>query len=264
MSAPNDVPQRTGLNDYSAARCGKHVTVYCWSNSVVGTERWAVAERLGSALASRGWGVVTGGYCGSMEAVSKGAALTAPRPDTPVSPQAVALGETGHSAGCQIERFARAATTTTTNDSLAADSAVSQVSGVAVRGVLVPGQFPDRALKGNAFLTESMDARNMPHRLDVLSSLTRYYIVLPGTLGTLTELAIIWSLSVLHPRGLERPVILCWRDPWEGLVRNMCGALGIPADYESAIRYVDSVDESIALIEADYAECAAKAEKPAA
>lgn len=217
------------LNDYSAAACGKHVTVYCWSRTEAGSARWQQAEDLGRALAQRGFGLVTGGYCGSMEAVSKGAreaalppsvTTTAPKPPPPELP-------------VQTARDADAAP-------------------VAVQGILVPGQFPDRVLEGNRYLTQSVDTTTLVHRLDILSRLTRYYIALPGTLGTLTEIAIIWSLSVLHKRGAAKPVILLFRDPWEAALVGLGKALEIPQDHMDAVRYVDSVDEAVAVIAADW------------
>jgi uncharacterized protein (TIGR00730 family) len=236
-------PKRTGLADYSAASCGKHVTVYCWSRSTEGSERYVTAHRLGALLAQRGFGVVTGGYCGSMEAVSRGARETAPAaPTSPALP--VAALPTG--AGLAF---------------VAAPPAQAGLppaeQSVTVRGVLVPGQFPDRVLCGNAYLTESVDSKNMLHRLDLLSSLTRYYVILPGTLGTLAELVVIWQQSALQQRGLDRPVILAWRDPWQAIVEFCVERLGIQADFAEAIRFVDSPEHAVGIIEADYLACTA-------
>jgi predicted Rossmann-fold nucleotide-binding protein len=216
---------QNGLNDFSAARCGKHVTVYCWSSTAEGSERWQQAERLGAALAVRGYGIVTGGYCGSMHAVSQGAAEARPAED---------------------------GLTTATIDG-AEPARDGAAAGVAVRGILVPGQFPDRVLVGNPFLTSSVDATSLCHRLDRLSSLTRYYIVLPGTLGSLTELCIIWSLAVLHKQGEPEPVILCFREPWQAAMDGVGAALKIPDAHMARLKYVDSGDECVAIIEADYA-----------
>lgn len=53
-----------------------HVAVFGSSRTAPGTAPWADAERLGAALAARGWAVRTGGYGGTMEAVSAGAAAS--------------------------------------------------------------------------------------------------------------------------------------------------------------------------------------------
>lgn len=224
--------QRTNLNDYGIAACGKHVTVYCWSSTEAGSERWVQAETLGRMLGERGFGVVTGGYCGSMEAVSKGAR------EATSAPEAKTIGKPApQPASVQAEP---------------ADN------GVDVRGILVPGQFPDRVLVGNRYLTQSHDARNMLDRLDTLSALTRYYVALPGTLGTLTEIAIIWSLSVLHKAGEERPLILLFRDPWEKAMVDMGRALQLPEAHMAALQYVDTVEECVERINADYEAAVAR------
>jgi predicted Rossmann-fold nucleotide-binding protein len=245
MPQQQEEPVRTGLNDYSVAKCGKHVTVYCWSRSEPGSERWNQSEALGHELAKRGFGVVTGGYGGSMAGVSKGARLCAAEkrtlPPTPAMPfSAAPAGDI--ILRVESEQYAK------TREIGGAPVA----SDIAVRGVLVPGQFPDRCLLGNQFLSESVDARSMLHRLDLLSSLTRYYVALPGTMGTLVELCIIWQNCVLHPKGRDRPVILCFRQPWEGVIRHCCEALGVQKDFEEAIQYVDTPEECAEKILADY------------
>jgi uncharacterized protein (TIGR00730 family) len=50
------------------------IVVFGASRTVAGTAEWSAAHDLGIALAEAGYGVVTGGYGGSMEAVSAGAA----------------------------------------------------------------------------------------------------------------------------------------------------------------------------------------------
>jgi len=50
------------------------VAVFGSSQTDPGTRMWAEAERVGTRLAEAGFAVITGGYGGTMEAVSKGAA----------------------------------------------------------------------------------------------------------------------------------------------------------------------------------------------
>lgn len=252
-------PIRTGLNDYSVDACGLAATVYCWSRSTPGSDRWIQAEKLGHELAKIGCGVVNGGYSGSMTAVSKGARLCAEYrnnaahreayPPSPLMP----LGKV--SSGDIIKRID---TESYNKDEIDGEPVAKDIS---VRGILVPGQFPDRVSNGNIYLTEAVDSRSMLHRLDLLSSLTRYYVILPGTLGTLTELVIIWQNSVLHPKGKDRPVILAFREPWEKLVKFACEHLEIQKDFEEAIQFVDTPEEAAAKILADFNEQKRKIKK---
>lgn len=52
------------------------IAVFGSSSTLPGTHEWSEAVSLGRALAERGWTVATGGYGGTMEAVSEGAAST--------------------------------------------------------------------------------------------------------------------------------------------------------------------------------------------
>jgi uncharacterized protein (TIGR00730 family) len=52
----------------------KRVTIFCSSQTRPGEPAYAQAQRLGQLLAQAGYTVITGGYIGSMEAVSRGAA----------------------------------------------------------------------------------------------------------------------------------------------------------------------------------------------
>src|SRR5438105_13136224 len=49
------------------------ITIFGGSRVVAGSAEYAAAQKLGGALAARGFEVVTGGYNGVMEAVSRGA-----------------------------------------------------------------------------------------------------------------------------------------------------------------------------------------------
>jgi len=50
------------------------ITVFGGSQPTEGSSAYAEARELGKALADNGWTVITGGYTGTMEAVSRGAA----------------------------------------------------------------------------------------------------------------------------------------------------------------------------------------------
>ena len=220
-------PVKSKFNDYSGVN-DKSVTVYCWSRTEVGSPLWEQAEAVGRMAAEAGFSVVTGGYCGSMEAVSKGAREHVDKVSGGGGEEAV------------DETNAPAAT-----------SPAPQSSLPQVRGMLVPGLFPDRVTAGNKHLTHYKDTTSLSHRLDLLTSQSRYYIVLPGTLGTLTELALIWSLSLLHHPEMPKPIIICYRDPWERTIKHIAEDLSLPESNTSLIQFVDNAEEGIAIIKAD-------------
>lgn len=206
------------IPDFSGTK-KRAITVYCWSRTVPNTPLWTEAETLGRLAATNGFTVVTGGYCGSMEAVSKGA--------REVIDSAVADAGAIH----------------TTNE-----SPFPEVIGITVSGI-----FPDRVMAGNKYLTVQHDSDSMLHRIDQLIRQSRYFVILPGTLGTLQELTSIWMQSVLQPASTDRPVIIAFRDPWERCIRSIAECLKLPLDQAGHIRFVDSAEEAMALILEDAA-----------
>jgi uncharacterized protein (TIGR00730 family) len=118
----------------------------------------------GRLLAEAGFGVVTGGYAGLMEAASRGAAEAG-----------------GH-----------------------------------VVGVTVPDVFPGRS-GANAWVTEEMPAVHLVDRIHRLTDITAGSIVLPGSIGTLTELAMAWNLAYVSrfDGSALKPIVTVgsrWRD----------------------------------------------------
>jgi predicted Rossmann-fold nucleotide-binding protein len=199
------------LFDYSGTQ-HKNIAVYCWSRTERGTAWWNEADKLGKLAAENGYSIISGGYCGSMEAVSEGARKVV--------------------------------------DAMERDGIEDRPEVV---GIVVNGQFPDRALSGNPFLTKSVDAPNFPRRVELLASQSRYYVILPGTLGTLQELSTVWTLSYIHPSGLPKPVILAFRDPWEKVVASVTELLNIPQNVTDLVKFVDNADDCMRVILEDAA-----------
>ncbi|MGA9531392.1 MAG: LOG family protein [Anaerolineales bacterium] len=136
------------------------LTVFGGSAPQAGSEAYVQAERLGSLAARAGWGVATGGYIGTMEAVSKGASEAG-----------------GHAIGVtcdQIEHW--------------------------------------RAIAPNQWVGEEIRRATLRERLYKLVELGDAYIALPGGIGTLSEVALSWSLIQTREIG-PRPLVLVG-DTW--------------------------------------------------
>ena len=221
MSTPagGDAVIPNNVNDYDCPESNSRVTVYGSSRTVVGTKDWDQAQKVGSMATVRGMSVISGGYNGSMKAVSQGAAEGI--------------------AQCNDEKEEGGNTT----------------SDAKIHGILCPGQFPDRALVGNQYLTDSLDADNMCHRIHHLTSMSRYYVILPGTMGTLMELSSIWCLWYIHPEKLgpeARPVMIAFRDPWEPVIDAIIKGLSLPdSQHIGAVQYADSAEDVYRIIDAD-------------
>ncbi|KEG07914.1 putative ribosomal protein L32-like protein [Trypanosoma grayi] len=85
-------------------------------------------------------------------------------------------------------------------------------------------------------------------RVHRLTSMSRYYVVLPGSLGSLQETVCIWTISMLQRDGLPRPVILVFRDPWERCLRDVAAALRVADSTMQLLRFVDSAEEAMQII----------------
>ncbi|GET92709.1 ribosomal protein L32-like protein [Leishmania tarentolae] len=186
------------------------VAVFGWSRTEVDMPQWKQAEDVGRLAAQNGFTVITGGYGGSMEAVSKGAREV--------------------------------------KDAAAAGSVAASVEVV---GVVVSEVFPDRLTEGNKYLTKILDSTSMLHRIEQLTTQSRYFIVLPGTTGTLQEFVTIWVQKIIHPSDLPTPVIVAFRDPWEKCCQGITDSLQLPSHQANAIHFVDTPEEAIELIVKD-------------
>lgn len=137
------------------------------------SSEWAEAEHVGERIAQAGFAVVTGGYGGTMEAVSRGA---------------------------------------------------SQAGGHVI-GVTMPSMFPDRR-GANPHVAELIEANGLTDRIGVMTDMAAGTIALPGSIGTATELLIVWNVNhiVRHNGGRRIPTVAVgagWRSLAETLVSKL-------------------------------------------
>lgn len=122
------------------------VAVFGSANPVPGDNLYREAFVLGEILAKAGHTVMTGGYSGTMEGVSRGAAEVG-----------------GHTIGItcrQIEDY--------------------------------------RPLKANEWVKEIRQTDTLDERIQILTSQADAYIALPGGVGTLVELAMVYNKMVIN------------------------------------------------------------------
>lgn len=121
-------------------------------------------------------------------------------------------------------------------------SAGAAGAGSRAVGVTAPPLFPARA-EGNRFLTEEIPARSLTERIHVMWEMSCAAVVCPGSIGTFTELAVVWNDAVLAARrgAPPRPVI-AFRGRWGELVVQLTSDLG--AD-PGLVSLVDSPSEAV-------------------
>ena len=124
-----------------------------------------------------------------------------------------------------------------------------RVSGASVEGVLSPAAFPMQGAQGNVYLTHTTLTNDLPHRVIAFLARCQAFVVLPGGLGTLTELCLTWNVSAiteLQPQHLQRPLlILAQRQPWEAVVQQLRQMLPISDAFLQHLAYVDDVQQTI-------------------
>ena len=97
---------------------------------------------------------------------------------------------------------------------LAAAKGTASVSGKTI-GVTCKAFKGSRA---NEYITEEIATSNLVERLKTLVRLGQAYVVLPGSTGTLLELAFVWELKNKGFMNAGKPIILLG-DFWQPLVK---------------------------------------------
>ena len=176
---------------------GTFIAVFGASASNPGDGIYEEGVTCGRLLAEAGLGVITGGYGGLMEAVSRGA-----------------------------------------ND-----------AGGDVIGVTAPSVFRDRD-GTNEFVTEEWPAAHLAERIHQLTEASAGAIVLPGSLGTLTELAVAWNLAFVARFSGEPPKpVVTVGSTWRNLVTHLGSQLETETELvrcvETARQAVEAIRQSI-------------------
>eukprot|EP00762_Andalucia_godoyi_P005430 ANDGO_08464.mRNA.1 LOG family protein YvdD len=112
-------------------------------------------------------------------------------------------------------------------------------------GVICSPCFPNRP-KGNVYLSSYIDTGSIPQRLDELTKDIDAYVVLPGKLGTLNELVLVWNNNSIAKLSNRTPVpIFVFRNPWEPIVDAVKHSLHLSDADGNLVSFVDSVDDFV-------------------
>lgn len=170
------------------------VAVYGSSTVREGDATYALTRSLGRALAEAGFGVITGGYSGVMEAASRGAHEAG-----------------GHVVGVTVELFEK-------------------------RG------------PANRFVRERVHTPDLFERLRVITTRARGFIVAPGSVGTLTELFLTWTLLSTDARPAAPLVLL--GDHWEDYLARHRGPPLVLESLFPLVHAVRTPEEAVAAVRA--------------
>lgn len=175
---------------------GFKVTVFGGSKTVSGEKAYEDAKKLGHYLGESGWIVLTGGYIGTMEAVSRGAAEAG-----------------GHVIGVtcdEIEAW--------------------------------------RPVAPNPWVMEEIRYSTLRERMYALIDNCDTAVVLPGGIGTLAEVAVMWAQ--LQVKAIKKRSMILVGDGWEKTVKAMFNAFNgyISDDDRRYIRFAQDVDTAYTLL----------------
>ena len=179
----------------------KHITIFGSSRCVKGDEEYLFAENLGNMLGKLGHNVATGGYQGTMEAISKGASK----------------------------------------------------HNVSVIGVTDPSLFYNMSkdsfeVKANEFINKEIKTESLSSRIHHLLENSKAIIVLPGKIGTLTELIVAWNTNYLYNISKDKDVIPIFlkKKYWKEIIDNMPRDMELDSNF---LKYYKNVEELEKFIE---------------
>lgn len=124
----------------------------------------------------------------------------------------------------------------------AAALGATQVGGEAI-GVTVPTVFAGRG-GANDYISSEVRTASLTARLHELVSMSEASLVLPGSIGTLTELVVVWNEAFVtrFSQGSPKPVVAVG-DTWKRLVADIGELLHTDA---SIVACHDTVAEAVA------------------
>ena len=155
----------------------KKVTVFGSSKCRPGDTEYNSAYKIGQLLGEYGFSVATGGYQGTMEAISKGASEY----------------------------------------------------GVEVTGCTTPNLFLGRE-GGNQYINNEIKSTSLSNRIGDLVGYSNIIIVLPGTIGTLTELLLVWNQEFIKEcNEIETTHTIYLHEAfWKPILEEMSDNLKLP------------------------------------
>ena len=193
----------------------RSITMFGSRRPKAGSEEYENGRSVSKLFASKGFRVVSGGYNGMMEAASRGASE-------------------GAALLSQEEKDA------------------DDCAGM-VKGVLAPRVFATRVSTGNQYITHSSIARNLSDRIHFLLRDSEYYVTFGGTIGTVTEMMLVWNAAALRPifGGIPQKVYAL-RSAYEKPLKDLIESTKIYPEDVALVTYFDTAEELLELVEADY------------
>ncbi len=123
----------------------------------------------------------------------------------------------------------------------AVSKGASTISNAKITGITVK-TFPSSV--GNKYLTETIVADDIYHRLKLLISDTDIFIIQKGGFGTLSELFLL--LDVIR-KMKNKPTVILFGDSWYKLF-NYISDMGLDNELTSVIKFVNNMEDFKTLV----------------
>lgn len=119
-------------------------------------------------------------------------------------------------------------------------------AGAHVVGVTCAEIEAFRTGAANAWVKEEVKHATLHERVQYLVIQAQAYIVMPGGVGTLHELAMTWEMMRIAQIPL-RPIV-CYGAMWQGVLRGLLAENYIPEEHKTVIRFATAPEHIIAIL----------------
>lgn len=193
-------PRAETVDSTNRDRGAKRVSIFGGSTPRPGDSAYQQAYDLGQLLANAGQVVITGGYIGTMEAVSRGAAEAG-----------------GHVIGAtcdEIEHW--------------------------------------RPVKANKWVVEEVRFHSLRERLHYLIKTCDAALALPGGIGTIAEIAVMWSH--LQTGVLTKRALILIGDKWKETFLRFIDDFApyIKAEYRGLLTYASDIEGAFSKLQESF------------
>jgi uncharacterized protein (TIGR00730 family) len=106
--------------------------------------------------------------------------------------------------------------------------------------------FDDIRLQANAYLDEEIKFPTLFQRLHHLVTMADVWVALPGGIGTLSEVALTWSL--LQVGEVKRQPFVLVGEMWRATIERFSNDRYVRPQYRELVRYADDVGQVVELL----------------
>ena len=159
-----------------------------------------------------------------------------PKPDSPDYANAQAVGRALGEAGFAVMTGGYMGV-------MEAASRGASEAGAHVIGVTCKQIESIRPNPANAWVKEEIRYETLRERLHHLVTQADGYVIMPGGIGTLNELVMVWEM--MRVNEIPHNPIVCYGDRWADLVQGFSASHYVPEHHKDMVVFVDTPDDVV-------------------